>query len=116
MTADTTTETIRGKGAYFAPGRSIEKEPVDSGSSNPKDQVEKDLEEKILTKEFIDKYAENNLTDLTEYSHIGPHEFLVYKHVGRNMLYFLRRVNPEKKQAEYRLQMCIPAAGNSANK
>ena len=112
MTADTTTELVRGKGSYFAPGGSIEKKPVASESSNPKDQVEKDLEEKILTKEFIAKYAENNLIDLTEYSYVGPFEFLVYKHIGRNMLYFLQRINPEEKEAKYRLQMCVPAAGN----
>jgi len=112
VTADTTTELVRDKGSYFAPGGSIEKEPVASESSNPKDQVEKDLEEKILTKEFIDEYIKNNLDDLTDYSHVGPFEFLVYKHIGRNMLYFLQRINPEEKEAKYRLQMCIPAAGS----
>jgi hypothetical protein len=112
VTADTTTELVRGKGSYFAPGGSIEKEPVASESSNTKDQVEKDLEDKILTKEFIAKYAENNLIDLTKRSYVGPFEFLVYKHIGRNMLYFLQRINPEEKEAKYRLQMCIPAAGN----
>ncbi len=81
----------------------------------PKDQVEKDLEEKVLTKKFIVGYTENYLIDLTKRSYIGPSEFLVYKHTGRNMLYFLKRINPEEKDAKYKLHMCVPASNNIKN-
>lgn len=108
---DTTTELK--KGSYFAPGGSFEKDRVPLESTNSKDKVEKCLEEKALTSEEIKKYAtDNQLTDLTECSYVGNYEFLVYKHTGNNMLYFLRRTNPEEEEARYSLQMCVPAANH----